>query len=155
MGTNKKSEALLDAIAVPFSVSEKQAHIAKKLVAERVLGDFNVQDFCKNNALSTKTYYVWFENEGFASYVNQLQDAVIPADEREAYQKIKKHILKIADKPNPSLKEIEVFTSTFQYVVDADQRERAEALGLSENKKPLSAQSLDDKKSLLLSRLKG
>lgn len=155
MGTNKKSEALLDAIAVPFSVSEKQAHIAKKLVAERILGDFNVQDFCKNNALSTKTYYEWFENADFTSYVNQLQDAVIPADERNAYDKIKKHILKIAEKQNPSIKEIELFTETFSYVVEADKRERAEALGISENKKPLSAQSIEDKKSLLLSRLKG
>jgi len=155
MGINKKAQSMMESIPVPYSVNEQQAQLAKKIVAERMMNTFNVQDFCSSNGISTKTYYVWFENEGFASYVNQLQDAVIPADEREAYQKIKKHILKIADKPNPSLKEIEVFTSTFQYVVDADQRERAEALGLSENKKPLSAQSLDDKKSLLLSRLKG
>lgn len=155
MGINKKAESMMDSIPVPYSVNTQQAELAKKIVAERMMNTFNVQDFCKDNGISTKTYYVWFENEDFALYVNQLQDAVIPADEKSAYEKIKKHILKIAEKQNPSIKEIELFTETFSYVVDADKRERAEALGLSETRKPLSAQSLDDKKSVLLARLKG
>lgn len=155
MQLNKKAESLIDAIPVPYSVNEKQAEIAKKIVKAKLERSFNVQDFCTENGISTKTYYVWFENEDFASYINQLEDAVIPADEREAYAKIKKHILKIAEKQNPTIKEIELFTETFSYVVQADQRQRAEALGISETKKPLTSQSLDEKKASLLSRLKG
>jgi len=154
MGLNKKAESLIEAIAVPYSVSEKQAEIAKKIVKARLEGTLIVQDFCSANGISTKSYYKYFENEDFASYVNQLQDAVIPTDERDAWQKVKKQILKLADKPNLSLKEIEVFTTTFQYVVDSDKRERSEALGLTDGKKPLTEKTLEDKKAFLLSRLK-
>lgn len=156
MGMNKKAEVLLDTIPVPYSVNEKQGYIAKKIVKAKLEGTYNVQEFCSSNGISTKTLYAWFnENEDFASYVNQLQDAVVPADEREAWEKVKKQILKIADKPNLSIKEIELFTETFSYVIEADKKSRAEALGLTDTKKPLTSQSLDEKKASLLSRLKG
>lgn len=155
MGINKKTETLIEAIAVPYSVSEKQAEIAKKIVKARLEGNLIVQDFCSANGISSKSYYKYFENEDFASYVNQLQDAVIPTDEREAWQKVKKQILKLADKPNLSIKELDVFMDVFSYVIESDKRERSEALGLTETKKPLTAQTLDDKKAVLLTRLKG
>lgn len=151
---NKKAESIINAIAVPYSVTDKQAEIAKKLVKAKMMDNFSVQEFCTSNGISTKTYYVWFENPDFDYYVNQLQGVVIPTDEREAYNKIKKHILKIADKANPSIKEIELFTETFSYVVQADQRERADALGISDSKKPNTPQSLEEKKAVLLGRLK-
>ncbi|MFJ7738869.1 phBC6A51 family helix-turn-helix protein [Lysinibacillus sp. NPDC097287] len=155
MTTNKKAQQLIDAISAPYSLSEKQVSLAKKLVKEKMLEGFTVQNFCKENGISTKTYYEWFENPDFNYYVNQLQDAVIPSDENEAFQKIKKHILKIADKPNPSIKEIELFTDTFSYVVEADKRERMEALGMLDTTKPATATSVEERKARLLSRLKG
>ena len=96
------------------------------------------------------------EDEHFQVYLHEIQDAIIPTDEREAYEKIKKKILQISEKPNPSIKEIELFTSTFQYIVQADQRERMDALGLSDEAvKASSFKSIDEKKANLLSRLMG
>jgi hypothetical protein len=154
MSINSKAEQLIDAIEVPYSLTEQQATLAKKLVKARMLENFSIQSFCSENGISTKTYYSWQENPDFAYYLNQVSDAVIPSSEKDAFQKIKKHILKIADKQSPSLKEIELFTSTFSYVVENDRRERMEALGISDgNNKPNTAKSIEERKHALLGRL--
>jgi hypothetical protein len=155
MSMNSKAEKLIDSIEVPYSLSEQQATLAKKLVKARMLDGFSIQSFCTENNISTKTYYAWQENPDFTYYLNQVSDAIIPADEKDAFQKIKKHILKIADKQNPTIKEIELFTDTFSYVVESDKRERMEALGISDgkNNKPNTAKSIEEKRSALLGRL--
>jgi hypothetical protein len=155
MSMNNKGEQLINAIEVPYSLNEQQATLAKKLVKAKMLEGFSIQSFCTENNISTKTYYAWQENPDFTFYLNQVSDAIIPADEKEAFQKLKKHILKIADKQNPSIKEIELFTDTFSYVVESDKRERMEALGISDgkNNKPNTAKSIEEKRSALLGRL--
>ncbi|KOS67117.1 hypothetical protein AEA09_14790 [Lysinibacillus contaminans] len=152
--TNKKAEQLINAIKPPLTLSEQQVNLVKKLVKGRMLEGFTVQNFCKENSISTKTFYEWQESSDFTYYLNEIQNAVIPSDEKEAFQKLKKHILKIADKQNPSIKEIELFTNTFSYVVEQDKRDRMEALGMSGITKLNTAKSLEEKKSLLLQRLK-
>jgi hypothetical protein len=155
MSMNNKAEKLIDSIEVPYSLNEQQATLAKKLVKAKMLEGFSIQSFCTENGISTKTFYAWQENPDFTYYLNQVSDAIIPADEKDAFQKIKKHILKIADKQNPSIKEIELFTDTFSYVVESDKRERMEALGISDgkNNKPNTAKSIEEKRSALLGRL--
>jgi hypothetical protein len=154
MSMNNKAEKLLDSIEVPYSLSEQQATLAKKLVKARMLDGFSIQSFCGENGISTKTYYAWHDIPDFTYYLNQVSDCIIPADEKDAFQKIKKHILKIADKQSPSIKEIELFTDTFSYVVENDKRERMEALGISDgNNKPNTSKSLEEKRNSLLSRL--
>jgi hypothetical protein len=155
MSMNNKGEQLINAIEVPYSLNEQQATLAKKLVKAKMLEGFSIQSFCTENNISTKTYYAWQENPDFTFYLNQVSDAIIPADEKEAFQKLKKHILKIADKQNPSIKEIELFTDTFSYVVESNKRERMEALGISDgkNNKPNTAKSIEEKRLALLGRL--
>jgi hypothetical protein len=154
MSMHSKGEQLINAIEVPYSLSEQQATLAKKLVRAKMLDGFSIQSFCSENGISTKTFYAWQQNPDFTFYLNQVSDAIIPADEKDAFQKIKKHILKIADKQNPTIKEIELFTDTFSYVVESDKRERMEALGISDgNNKPNTAKSIEEKRSALLGRL--
>lgn len=153
MHVHNNRETIIDNIPVPMSVNEKQATLARKYVKANVEGNLNIQAFCKDNNLSTKTWYVWLENDDFKWYLDEIQNVVIPEDEREAYQKIKKHILKIADRPNPNIRDVQLFLDTFSYVVEADKRERMQALGISDSNKPLTEQTIEDKKAVLLQRL--
>ncbi len=153
MNVQQNSESIIDNIPIPMTVNDKQAQLASKYVKANVEGNLNIQDFCKENNLSTKTLYKWLENPDFQWYLDEVQDVVIPDDERQAYQRIKKHILKISEKQNPNIKDIQLFLNTFSYVVEADKRERMQALGISDNNKPLTAQTLEDKKAGLLQRL--
>ena len=156
MSTHDKSEALLNAITVPPHLSDKQVMLAKQFVQSRMMDGFTIADFCKENGISSKTWYEYKEDEHFNVYLNEIQNAVIPSDEREAYEKIKKKIMQIADKQNPSVKEIELFTDTFAYVVEADKKERMDKLGLTNKAvKASSHRTVEEKKASLLSRLKG
>ena len=153
MRVEETAEKLIDTIAIPVTVSERQALIARKYVQAIMQEGFNVQTFCKGNNLSTKTFYKWLENPDFKYYLDELQNKAVPQDERLAYEKLKKHILKIADKSSPTLKEIELFTETFSYIVKIDQQERMRELGLSEDNKPLTNNTIEEKKAVLLKRL--
>ncbi|OIJ12964.1 hypothetical protein BKP35_10415 [Anaerobacillus arseniciselenatis] len=151
-----KADSLLETITVPQKLSEQQVKLARQYVKASMQEGFTVAEFCKSNSISTASWYSWMNDEpAFKHYLNQLQDAVIPSDEKLAFQKIKQHILKIAEKQNPSIKEIELFTDTFSYVVEADKRERLEALGISEKGSPNSNdfRTLEERKNALLSRL--
>ena len=153
MKVQQNIEKIIDSIPVPLSLTEKQAKLARIYVKANMQGSLNVQNFCKENNLSTKTWYKWLEKDDFSWYLNEIQNIFVSDDERSAYQKIKEHILKLADKKSITLKEIELFTETFSYVVEADKRERMQVLGLDDNNKPLTENTLEEKKAVLLKRL--
>ncbi|MEH6949630.1 phBC6A51 family helix-turn-helix protein [Bacillus sp. JJ634] len=157
MANNAKSKAeeLVMAIEKPLTVSDKEAHLARLFVKAKMLEGFNVTNFCSENRISTKTWYAYMENPDFKYYLNEVQNAIIPDDEREAYQRVKKKILQIAYKQDSSIKEIELFTNTFSYLVEADKRERMNALGLTDEHKPNTEKSIEQKKASLLGRLMG
>jgi len=150
-----KVDELVMAIEKPYSISEKQAHLARLFVKAKMMEGFNVTNFCSENRISTKTWYGYMENPDFKYYLNEVQNAIIPDDEREAYQRIKKKILQIAYKHDASIKEIELFTNSFSYLVEFDKRERMSALGLTDEHKPNTAKSIEEKKASLLARLTG
>lgn len=154
MNIKQNTESIVDTIAIPLTVNEKQAQLARLYVKANIEGTLTVQEFCKQNSISTKTWYTWLENDDFQWYLNEVQNIVIPDDERIAYQKIKKHILKLADKKSITLKEIELFTETFSYVVEADRIARMKELGIDNSNKPLTEQTIEDRKAVLLQRLK-
>ncbi|WP_368298544.1 phBC6A51 family helix-turn-helix protein [Cytobacillus firmus] len=153
MRMNEKTEKALAAVAVPVKLSPQKAQLARLFAKEKLLEGFTVSNFCSDNGISTKTWYEWMEEADFKSYLNQVQSAIIPDDEREAFQQLKKHILKLPYKQNPTPKEIEMFMDVFGYVAEADKRERMEALGISDEKKP-DIKTLEEKRNSLLSRLK-
>lgn len=154
--TKLKPEELINAVAVPHTLSEKQVNIAKRYAQEYLLDGFTINDFCSDVGISTKTWYAssFLENPDFVDYLNAIKSAIIPQDEKLAYQELKKHILKLPYKQNITPKEIDMFLEVFGYVAEADKVERMQALGISEGgKKPLSAKSIEEKKASLLSRL--
>ncbi len=156
MTTENKAEQLINAITVPSNLSEKQAMLAKQFAKSRLMDGFTVANFCKEQGISTKTWYSNMEDESFQEYLHNVQGAIIPDDERTAYEAIKKKILEIAFKPSPSIKEIELFLGSFSYLVEADRREKMDALGLNEaSAKSSSFKTVEEKKATLLSRLMG
>lgn len=151
-----KQQDSIDAIAPPSSLSQQQIAVAKSYVKEKMLEGFTVQDFCSKHGISTKTLYSdeWLRNPLFTAYISEVQDVTIPADEAKAYQKIKRHILGISSKQNPSIKEIELFLSTFSYLAESDKRKQMSRLGLSnEAIKSDSHKTLEEKKAALFKRL--
>lgn len=75
---------------------------------------------------------------------------------KDAFQAMKKHVLKIPYKQNPTIKEIELFYETFGYLAEADKQEQMEKLGLNNvESKSSRFVNLEERKSALLSRLKG
>lgn len=153
---NDKAQKLINAIKVPASLNERQVMLVKSFAKSKMMDGFTVGSFCRENNLSTATWYSYLENDDFKAYLNDVSNSIVPADEKEAYSKIKKKIMQIAEKENPSIKEIELFTNTFAYVIEADKKERIEALGLSdESIKTGGFKTVDEHKAILLSRLKG
>lgn len=153
---NNKAQQLIDAIKIPSKLTDKQVMLAKSFAGRKLEDGFTVGNFCKSHGMSTATWYVYMENYDFANYLREVSDAIIPNDEKEAYAKIKKKIMQISEKDNPSIKELELFNSTFSYVIEADKRERIEALGLSdESIKAGSFKTVAERKASILSRLQG
>lgn len=150
----KKQDQLVNTIAVPSGVSEKQARLAKAFVKAKMLEGFTVSNFCSENNISSKSWYEWMEKPEFKRYLNEVSSAVIPDDEREAFQALKKHLLKIPYMQSPTPKQIEMFLSVFEYVQEADKVDRMKALGIdNQQTSNITGQSLEDRKRILLSRL--
>ncbi|WP_283154127.1 phBC6A51 family helix-turn-helix protein [Guptibacillus hwajinpoensis] len=159
MSANIKAKELIDAVTVPKELTERQITLAKHYIKSKMEEGFTVSEFCSSNSLSSKTWYGWMENPDFSNYVEEIQGAIIPDDEREAFQELKKKIKNIAYKSNPSVKEIDLFMDTFGYVVADDKKQRMEALGLTDengkSKGTASDKSMAERKANLLSKLKG
>lgn len=151
MTINSKAEQLINLIKPPISLTDRQVANAKRYVQAKMHDGHTIGNFCSENKISTKTWYTWMEEDAFKSYLNQIADAVVPTNEKDAYAKIKLKILQIAEKTNPSIKEIELFTDTFSYVVEADKRERMVAMGMTDA--PTEAKTIDERKEQLLKRL--
>ncbi|QPC47363.1 phBC6A51 family helix-turn-helix protein [Mangrovibacillus cuniculi] len=153
--TEQKTEQHVNAIKPPASLSVQQVELAKKFVKAKMLEGFTVGGFCKENRLSTSTWYEWQESADFKKYMDEVQSAVIPSDERDAFQAMKKHILKLAYLQNPTPKQVELFMDTFEYVAEADKKERMKALGISDEAKGSDEKTIEEKRKRLLTRLKG
>ncbi|MDM5249632.1 hypothetical protein [Lysinibacillus sp. G4S2] len=151
--TMQKVEGLVNEIKPPASLSAQQVEIAKKIVNVKMMGNFIVQDFCTANSISTKSYYSWHEKPDFNDYIGKLQNAVIPVNEAMAYQELKKHLLKIPYKPNPTPKEVDLFMDVFSYAVEADKRQRMDALGLSDTNRTTTVVNVEQRKASLMARL--
>lgn len=148
-------EKLLKVIPVPNTLNDKQIELAKKYARAYLLEGFTVADFCSDNKISSKTWYEFLKIPEFKHYLSHVQNAVIPADEKLAFQEMKKHILKIPYKEAPSIKETELFMEVFGYLAEADKQEQMEKLGLYDNGKLKDVRTIEERKSSLLSRLKG
>ncbi|BDG37240.1 phBC6A51 family helix-turn-helix protein [Saccharococcus caldoxylosilyticus] len=145
-------------VEVPASLSEKQVKIAQAYAKGQFLDNFTIADFCKEQGISTKTFYSdeYKGNPVFMDYVTKLINSIVPQEELEAYKQMKKHVLKLAYKENPSVKEILLFFDALNYLKELDQRQQMERLGLLNTHNTTgSNKTLDEKKAILVGRLKG
>lgn len=152
---NLRAEQLINSIKVPSKLSDRQVQICKLYASKKLEEGFTVGSFCKSQGMSTATFYKYMEDELFSSYLKEVSDAIIPADELQAFQLLKKKVLKIAEKDSPSLAEINLFMTTFPYLVSYDNRMRSSALGLDdESIKKGNTKTIQERKESLLKRLK-
>ncbi|MFJ7727483.1 hypothetical protein ACIQXV_15130 [Neobacillus sp. NPDC097160] len=143
-------------IPVPSSLSPEQVNLAKAFVQERHTSGISVSDFLSKHGKSTKTWYEWQKDEVFDSYLKALGGTIVSDDEREAFQIVKKKIMQMATKQSASVKEVELFLSTFQYVVEAEKQDRMKELGIQPaHEKARNERTVEDRKAVLLQRLKG
>ncbi|WP_404347486.1 hypothetical protein LG311_17835 [Sutcliffiella horikoshii] len=147
--------AIKKEIPIPSGLSEEQVRLAKAYVLERHTSGISISDFLSKHSKSTATWYKWLENEVFESYLKALGGTIVSDDEREAYTIVKKKIMQMATKQSASVKEVELFLSTFAHIVESDKIERMKELGLElPHEKAVSVKSIDERKASLLSRLR-
>ena len=148
-------EKLLKVIPVPNTLNDQHVELITKYSRGKLLDGFTIAGFCEDNGISTRTWYKFLEIPEFKHYLSQVQNSVIPADEKDAFQEMKKHILKIPYKESPTIKETELFMDVFGYLAEADKQEQMEKLGLHNNGRLKDVRTVEERKSSLLSRLKG
>ncbi|MGD6815497.1 hypothetical protein ACQCVE_00285 [Metabacillus sp. 113a] len=153
MKTKKSAEQLISEIIVPSTLSERQTTLAITYTKAQMLEGFNIANFCRDNSISSKTWYQWLEVPDFKRYITEIRKVIIPDDERNAYHAMKKHVMKFAYKESPTPKEIELFYDVFGYVADADKKERMVELGIAEGSTGSSFRTLEEKKAALMARL--
>lgn len=145
-------------VPVPAGLSERQKSIAEAYAKDQMKDGFTIGGFCTEQGISTKTFYSteYKENALFTQYVNSLVDKAIPEDEMAAFRKMKRHLLKFAEKENPTTKEMQMFFEAFDYIREADKRQQMERLGLSNSpaNNSGSTKSIEERKASLLERLR-
>jgi len=146
-------EELLKLIPVPLTLTEKHVELATKFARGKMMDGFTIADFCKHNGISTKTWYGFLEIPEFVSYLGEVQNSVIPANEKDAYQQFKNHVLRIPYKQNPSIKELEFYADTFSYLAENDKRQKLKQLD-SENISASKFENHKERTENLLSRLR-
>ncbi|MFC6040122.1 hypothetical protein ACFPYN_11890 [Paenisporosarcina macmurdoensis] len=147
-------EDLIKLIPVPKILDERHVELAIKFARGKQMEGFTIADFCKHNGISTKTWYGFLETPEFKHYLGEVQNAVIPNSEKDAYQQFKNHVLRIPYKQNPSIKELEFFGDTFSYLVENEKRQKLKALD-SENTSSAKFTNEEARRSNLMARLKG
>ncbi|MGK7380020.1 phBC6A51 family helix-turn-helix protein [Planococcus sp. 1R117A] len=150
----KHDAKLLALIPVPATLNDKQIELATSYARGKLMDGFTISEFCKNQGISTKTWYSYLENDDFKQYLDAVMGSVVPDDERQAFAAMKKHVMKFAYKQNPTPKEIELFYQTFGYIAESDKRDQMEKLGLNEVKTGSDFKTVEERKASLLSRLR-
>lgn len=146
----------MDKVEIPKGLSVRQVEIAKAWVDfERNVGG-TVEEFIKaNKPFSSSTFYKWREDYQFNYYIRNLMGEVITSDERQAYQAVKTRIIEMATSPNANIREIELFTEHFKYVVDAEKLEAMDKLNIvPEGKEITDNRTLEERKNALFAKLK-
>lgn len=144
----------MEQVPVPDKLSQRQIMIAKAWTKEKHETGITVKDFCSKYNLSSATFYKWQDDLTFSKYLSDLSGEIITDDEREAYEKVKKKIMQLATQKNASVKEIQLFTDHFQYIVENEKRETMKKLGINPDAgNSADNRSIEDKKAILIGRL--
>ena len=135
--------------------SIQQIEIAKAYSKAQMKEGFTIEGFCKDQHISTKTFYKYKENPAFTKYLGDLVTSLAPEDEMQAYEKMKQHVLKFADKEKPTLPEMKLFFDQFDYLREADRQKQMEKLGLNKSLSDSSVPevSIEERKTILFAKL--
>ena len=143
-------------IPVPASLSEEQVRLAKAFVIDRHENNTPVAEFLAKHHKGKNTWYKWInENPVFASYLKALGNTVANDEERESYQIVKRKIMENATKKDASPRDIELYLTHFEYVILAEKQERMRELGITPEHEKGNQKSFEERRNILLSRLKG
>lgn len=141
----------------PEKLTERKVKVAKAWVNNELNERLPQSEFCKKYNLSTATLAKWKgEDIDFQNYVKALKGELISNDEVRAYQVAKQHIINRVNSDNPTEKEIQQFLEHFDYVVQYEKQKAMESLGINKyGEASNDARTLEQKRNVLLSRLKG
>jgi predicted DNA-binding protein len=148
-------EKTIHDIEVPYGVAGQMVQVAKYYATNRLTDGFTKEKMFKHFSMSSKTYYKWLENESYQKYINEMEHLLLPEDELEAFRKMKLKVMAFADKQSVSSAEIKMFMDFFGYVAKADEKIQSEKLGINKDGTTSTPKSVEEKKNLLLQRLKG
>lgn len=140
-------------IVIPGQLHDNDIALAKDYAAAQFESNFNIAGFCKKHGISTKTWYAKYKSDSaFMGYVDRIIASHISHDEREAFKKMKQHVLRFAYKDKPTISEMKLFFQTFEYLLKADEIEQRKRFGISEDKTE-PEMSIVEKRERLLARL--
>ncbi|MCL1701175.1 phBC6A51 family helix-turn-helix protein [Lysinibacillus sp. Bpr_S20] len=131
------------------SLSENMVKFAKSYVKLRIVDGLSVGDICKTLGVSTKTFYSWKENEAFNSYLKALEASYVTEDEVHAYNHVRKHILKMVSKENPTDKHVEMFLKHFSHVAESESQKHMNELGISTNTRSSRLKEIEERRASL------
>lgn len=153
-----KNEKTIHDVPVPTGVNEKMVEVAKDYVTSRLKNEFTMETFLKRNGIdSKKWYYKWIVMPEYKEYIDELTNVLIPQDELEAVRKFRKKVMAYADKDSLSSAEMKLFQDLFAPIIEADIKMQMQKLGLNKEDglNESSNKSVEEKKAILLGRLKG
>lgn len=143
----------LTEIPVPPTLSENMVSFAKKYVKLRIVDGLAIGEICNELGTSTKTFYKWEKIDAFNEYLKALEASYITENEVDAYNHVRKHILKMVSKDNPSDRHVDMFIKHFSHVVEAENRKRMQQLGINTNATSSNFKTVEERKACLLGRL--
>lgn len=144
-------------VPVPVGIDEKMVSVAKYYVTNKLKDGFTMQKMFTHFSMAGKTFYSWLEKPEYQKYIDELMKVIIPDDELQAVRKFRKKVMAFADKQNLSSAEMKLFQDLFAPIIQADIKMQMEKLGLDTDKQSTSssAKTLEEKKAIILQRLKG
>ena len=152
MDTTGNEKKLLT-VPVPQNLSADMVKVAKQYVQMRIVDGLSIGDICKRISISTKTFYKFQENDSFKDYLHALESSIVSEDEIDAYNSVRKYILKKVSGANPTDKHVEMFLTHFKFVVDSENHKRMSELGISNGSTTTEFISVEERKKRILERL--
>ncbi|ANU12547.1 hypothetical protein B481_0128 [Planococcus halocryophilus Or1] len=146
---------LFEKVDVPNNLSDRNVEIAKSYAMNQLSDRISMVDWCKQNELSTKTFYAWKKDiRGFESYVNQLIDNSVDDSVKDALLAMDKHVVKLAYQTSVTPAEVKIFGEYFGYALEARKRQYLKDNGLDDSGDKTTL-SPEQRKNNLLKRLQG
>lgn len=143
-------------VPAPASLSPEQIRLAKLYIKERHETRITVGEFCSKYKKSTATWMEWKKLPNFAGYLVSLGGSLVSEDSWKTYDIVRKKIEAMATAEKAGIKEIQLYLSVNDHIVQADRQRQMEALGINDKGiNTTNTKTVEERKAVLLTRLKG